>query len=198
MINIISPTIQEFNGERFYLCGNYFQHQGKRLHVAVWRHYNGEIPKGYHVHHKDKNRAHNDIDNLELVESSMHHSMHMSEREEYNKKHIEDIRVLASEWHRSEEGRAWHRKHAKEQWEHVEEKEYVCSYCGKTFKTTNRYSDNQNRFCSNNCRASFRRKSGIDNEDRVCPVCGKTFSANKYAKKLYCSYECARKKRYGK
>ena len=32
---VVSETIQELNGERFYLCGKYYQHNGKRLHRAV-------------------------------------------------------------------------------------------------------------------------------------------------------------------
>lgn len=198
MVKVISPTIQEFNGERFYLCGRYFQHKGKRLHVAVWRYYNGEIPKGYHVHHKDGNRAHNDIDNLELMLSNMHMSMHSSAREEYNKRHIEDIRVLASEWHGSEAGRAWHSVHAKETWAHMGEHEYVCSSCGKTFMTRHIYGPDENHFCSNACKTYFRAHSGLDDVERVCPVCGKTFTANKYSKKECCSRECAVKKRWNK
>ena len=33
---VVSETIQELNGERFYLGGKYYQHNGKRLHRAVW------------------------------------------------------------------------------------------------------------------------------------------------------------------
>ena len=32
-VEVLSDTIQVFNGERFYLCGNYFQHKGKRLRL---------------------------------------------------------------------------------------------------------------------------------------------------------------------
>ena len=73
-VTVISPTIQEFNGERFYLCGNYFQHKGKRLHVAVWKYHNGDIPKGYHIHHIDEDRTNNQIENLTQVEASWHSS----------------------------------------------------------------------------------------------------------------------------
>lgn len=197
MVKVISPTIQEFNGERFYLCGNYFQHKGKRLHVAVWRFYNGDIPKGYHVHHKDQNRANNELDNLELVESYIHISRHSSSRVEYNQKHIKDMRELASEWHGSEAGRAWHSVHAKETWENMPEHEYVCTSCGKKFTSRHIYGE-QNTFCSNACKTYYRAHSGIDDVERVCPVCGKTFKANKYSKKECCSRECAVKKRWNK
>ena len=32
----------------------------KRLHRCVWEYYNGEIPKGYHIHHKDNDKSNND------------------------------------------------------------------------------------------------------------------------------------------
>ena len=197
-VEVLSDTIQVFNGERFYLCGKYFQHKGKRLHVTVWRYHNGEIPKGYHVHHIDENRANNQIDNLKLVESFMHLSMHASEREEYNQKHIKDIRELASQWHCSEEGRAWHSVHAKEIWATKAERTYVCSECGKEFTTLHDYGEEQNTFCSNACRTRHRAKSGVDDEERVCAYCGKTFTVNKYTKRACCSRECAVNKRWNK
>lgn len=49
----ISTTAQRFDGVTYYLCGEYFQRKGRRLHRAVWEHHNGKIPNGYHVHHKD-------------------------------------------------------------------------------------------------------------------------------------------------
>jgi len=197
-VNIISPTIQEFNGERFYLCGHYFQHKGKRLHVAVWRYHDGEIPKGYHVHHKDQDRSNNQIENLELMVGNLHQSMHASSRDEYNHKHINDIRTLAAEWHGSKEGRAWHSKHAKETWENAEMHDYVCVSCGKTFQSRNNYGEKENTFCSNACKSYFRRHSGVDNEQRACSYCGKLFAVNKYSKQSCCSQECAVKKRWGK
>ena len=35
----------------------------RRLHRAIWKSYNGEIPKGYHIHHKDHNKENNDNNN---------------------------------------------------------------------------------------------------------------------------------------
>ena len=63
----ISTTAQRFDGVTYYLCGEYFQRKGRRLHRAVWEHHNGKIPNGYHVHHKDGDRNNNDISNLELL-----------------------------------------------------------------------------------------------------------------------------------
>ena len=194
-VNVISDTIQEFLGERFYLCGNYFQHKGRRLHVIVWKHFNGEIPKGYQVHHKDEDRANNQIDNLELKTAFMHMSDHAKSRVEYNQKHIEDMRELASEWHRSEAGREWHREHGREMMEKREYRTLVCEYCGKPFQTKKLSNA---KFCSNNCKANARRKSGVDNETRICAYCGKPFEVNRYSRAECCSNDCAVRRRWNK
>lgn len=200
-VNRISPTIQEFNGERYYLCGHYFQHKGRRLHVQVWMYHNDEpIPKGFHVHHKDGDRANNDINNLELVTAYMHMHRHGQDpsREEYNKRHIEDIRDLAKEWHGSDAGRAWHSESAKKQWEVMPEKEYKCTMCGKTFMSIRNYSPSDKRFCCNGCKSNYRRLSGVDDVERLCAYCGKPFMASKYSKIECCSKQCASNRRWNK
>lgn len=199
-VKIISDTIQEFNGERFYKCGYYYQHRGKRLHVAVWEYHNGKVLKRYHVHHIDGNRDNNQIENLFLLPASIHASFHQHEEKqrEYQLRHIEDMRVLASEWHKSDAGREWHSEHAKQTWQSAEPVSYICTQCGKEFQTLHHYGKEENHFCSNNCKSAFRRKSGADNVDRVCAYCGKTFRVNKYSKAKCCSTECAVKRRWNK
>lgn len=44
----------------------------KRIHVLVAEHFIGEIPKGYHVHHKDGNKQNNVVTNLEIIHPSKH------------------------------------------------------------------------------------------------------------------------------
>jgi DNA-directed RNA polymerase subunit RPC12/RpoP len=199
-VKVISPTIQEFDGERFYLCGNYFQHKGKRLHVAVWRYHNGEIPKGYHVHHIDEDRTNNQIENLRLMVSNMHLSMHQhsDERRAYQQEHIKDMRELASEWHRSEAGREMHKRLAEKQWENAEPIKYICTECGKEFESRHHYGPEENHFCGPNCKAAFRRHSRKDDVERVCAYCGKTFRVNRYSKAECCSRDCAVKRRWNK
>ncbi len=175
-----------------YLCGFYFQRKGKRLHRAVWEHHNGPVPEGYHVHHKDENRANNEIWNLECMPGGEHESLHTStdERKEYGKMHIERIRPLAAAWHGSEVGRTWHAQHGKETWENREATERVCEHCGKGYMSRDM---RKTGFCSNSCKTAARKKSGVDNETRECAYCGKPFIVNKYAKQRCCGRECARK-----
>lgn len=93
----------------------YFARAGHRLHRDVWEFYNGPIPEGMHIHHVDGNTANNDISNLECVPDREHRKHHgASDRTDKQVQHLESIRAKAAEWHRSEEGRAWHREHAKQ------------------------------------------------------------------------------------
>jgi hypothetical protein len=48
----------------------------KWLHHAVWEHHRGPIPPGHDIHHRDENKANNDIDNLLCVTASEHGSIH--------------------------------------------------------------------------------------------------------------------------
>ena len=177
-------TAQEFNGEVYYKCGFYFQKKGRRLHRTVWESHNGPIPKGYHVHHKDGDTSNNDIANLELLHGSEHLSLHMRDRPPVP--FTDRAREAAAEWHRSEEGKAWHREHYERQGGvmHVRV-DRVCECCGKSF-----VGDFKSKFCSNNCKSKARRLSGVDDVDRVCSVCGRTFTINKYQKKRTCSASC--------
>lgn len=195
-VNVLSDTKQEFNGEVYYLCGDYFQHKGKRLHREVWKAHYGDIPKGKHVHHKDGNKANNAIENLILLDAAQHVSYHgkLHDRYEYEVKHISEMQDLAKEWHASEEGRKWHSEHAKEAWASKEYVERTCTQCGKVFQSKGNYSSESNTFCSNKCKTAYRFKMGYDNEERICEYCGKVFVKNKYAKAKCCSYECAVKR----
>lgn len=166
--------------------------RAERLHRYVWRFYNGDIPNGYHVHHVDENKAHNDIDNLSLIPKREHLALHGNERwereSEWMKKNLKENAVPASKaWHASEEGRAWHSVHGKKVADSIEPKTYVCEYCHKEYKAVN---TGRNRFCSGACQSAFRRKNGIDNEKRVCVICGKEFYAGKYTHNRTCSKQC--------
>lgn len=45
-------------------------------HDIVWEEHNGPIPEGYEVHHRDENKRHNKIENLELLTSLEHKRIH--------------------------------------------------------------------------------------------------------------------------
>ena len=64
---MVSDTIQEFEGIRYYRCGRYFQRKGVRLHRVVYERHNGSIPQGCHIHHVDDDPRNNALDNLALL-----------------------------------------------------------------------------------------------------------------------------------
>ena len=191
---------QEFNGKIYhrYKGERYFSRGTHRLHRVVWEFYNGEIPEGCHIHHKDENPANNAIENLELMQRTSHLSLHSQERikDEGELKKMRENMAKACEcakaWHHSEEGRKWHSQHSKEQCEKRKPRKFLCDCCGKEFETKNiRISGNH--FCSNNCKSKYRRIMHFDDEKRICPCCGKEFIVNKYSKQIYCGRSCGKK-----
>ena len=156
-VQVISGTVQKFDGVSYYFCGNYYQRKGRRLHRVVWEYHNGEIPEGYHVHHIDGDRSHNDIGNLELLSEFEHLSYHSRMHADESRERIEIARSYACEWHGSKEGAEWHSKHAKEYWAQAPMQTYPCSYCGKEYQTL-AVRRKGNHFCCNNCKAAYRRR----------------------------------------
>ena len=166
----------------YYLSTKNLQN-GKRvrLHIYVWEAFNGPLPEGWHVHHIDFDKSNNEPENLKAMPEFEHLSLHaqMKDREVLRMR-MRKAMEAAPAWHKSEAGREWHRKHGKESWEKRGYAEYVCTWCGKRFQTLKRYRKGSNRFCSNKCKASFRRASHVDDVDRRCEVCGTIFRVNKY------------------
>lgn len=192
----------EYDGMRFYedgkgyWLGQQFDNDGKphriRLHIYVWEKHYGPVPDGYEVHHIDKDASNNDIENLIAMPMKEHHQLHMQDRAEETSRYLElYARPKAIEWHKSEEGCEWHKEHYQNslapRW--GERITLKCEYCGKEYETSS-LMRTHSRFCSNNCKAAFRRKSGVDNTERVCTVCGKTYVTNKYSHIKTCSKEC--------
>ena len=160
MVEIISPTCQSFLGVRYWLCGFYFQRKGVRLHRTVWEHFNGPIPKGFHVHHINGDRGINGISNLELVEQSEHLSFHGKQKPpSATEKWRLAMQEGARRWHGSPAGRKWHSEHAKEYIHKIiaDKIKKNCELCGKEFMAI-RVHANRSKFCHPNCKAKALRK----------------------------------------
>ena len=179
----------------YYLSSKKIGVSRLRLHVYVWIKHNGDIPKGHQIHHKDENKDNNEIDNLDCMTKKAHLEWHgrnaSDELKEKWRDNLNKIRSKASEWHRSEEGRAWHREQAKKT---ISKENYTyvsknCELCGKEYITPREWS----KFCSPNCQTKARKRSGVDDEKRVCKVCGASFTKDKYSKTKTCSRACAGK-----
>lgn len=163
-----------------------------RAHQWVWKNNHGDIPKGYHIHHRNGDKSDNRIENLELVEASRHIRDHMQKRMKdplYKKKaqeNCERIRPMTKAWHASPEGIAWHKLHAiKCNFGNGDPIKYICEICSKEYLSKVK-AKGRTRFCSNNCKSAFRRKSGKDEIDKICSRCNVTFSCNKYSMRKNC------------
>ena len=94
----------------------------------------------------------------------------------------------AKEWHKSPEGRQWHREHAaKTLWINKEKKILKCENCKNNFEA---YRDNVARFCSKNCRQKgcYAKQKTLE---KICLFCNEKFLANKYRNINCCSRLCS-------
>jgi len=80
-------TLEKKEGHKFILDGGYVRYakslfnpneKGGFYHTWVWKKRYKKVRKGYHIHHKDKNKLNNNIENLEEVEGDDHLNRHKS------------------------------------------------------------------------------------------------------------------------
>ena len=134
----------EYNGYKFtrdnatgyYLSAKPIDGKRRRLHVYVYETETGEkVPDGYQIHHKDEDKRNNEISNLVCMTEHDHLSYHskknLAENAEHKEKFIERGIEAAKEWHKSDEGKKWHREH----WQKMNgalfiEREHKCAFCG--------------------------------------------------------------------
>lgn len=80
---------QDFNGNKYTVNHNgyYRKTYGNRelMHRDVWEFYNEPIPKGWDIHHKDENKANNDINNLECLPKAEHTRLYSPHNNKYTK-----------------------------------------------------------------------------------------------------------------
>lgn len=187
-VTVISDTKQKFNGIVYYKCGEYFQKNDKRLHRKVWLYHFGKIPKGLCIHHIDENKENNQIDNLSLMTKKKHTNLHLFGKP---KQLSEKCLLEAAKWHKSKEGKEWHKEHYEENKDnlHKDHKRY-CMNCDKRILSRRK---NQNTFCSGACKTKYRRRQGLDNIEKECEICSTLFTSNKYDKTKTCSRKCTMK-----
>jgi len=81
-----------FNDKKYSLrnTGYYGNTKGKRqlIHIEVWEYYNGEIPKGFDIHHIDRDKSNNKLKNLEMIEHAEHSRKFATGRNQYTKHKI--------------------------------------------------------------------------------------------------------------
>lgn len=190
-----------FQGKRYYLdrTNGYYKrierNHPQYLHRAVYSAFKGHIPEGWQVHHADGNKGNNEPQNLNLVTDEEHHRIHAEQMSLEDKRRrvrnvVDNAMPQAKAWHRSEAGHEWHKRQFEANRESlIHDAEFKCETCGKVFVAR---AVGTNRFCSGNCKAAWRRHSGIDNEQRSCSICGRAYVTNKYSKQKTCGIECGR------
>ena len=191
------PDSKNWADSVYYTPGGTDRARGvRRLHEEIWMaHHGRQIPEGHHIHHQDHNPLNNDPSNLACLTEAEHAEHHADERRGVcspsARANLDRIRPLASAWHGSPEGLAWHSENGRRSWEGVEPQPRTCEQCGGTFHTRSRQG--HERFCGNACKAAWRRASGVDNEERQCARCESPFVVNKYSKTRFCGKSCSRR-----
>ena len=184
-----SVAFQEVQGVRYYLCGNYYQRAGQRLHRVVWAATHGPIPMDFHVHHQNGDRTDNRLENLELLSRHAHLSIPSTERGKTWKPTAAAI-AGCQRWHASPAGRAWHLENYQKNAHHLHKRgTFTCIQCGTVYEGQ---VNSKNAYCSPKCNAAHRRASGVDNQERMCARCGAGFMVNRYSKQRHCSRSCAK------
>ncbi len=64
---VLKKSVKQVSGYEFvviYLDGKW---KGKYVHRLVWETFNGKVPTGFEINHRDENKLNNSLSNLELV-----------------------------------------------------------------------------------------------------------------------------------
>jgi hypothetical protein len=81
---------QLYDGKKFTLrnTGYYASTTDERclMHRYVWELQNGGIPNGYDIHHRDRNKSNNSIENLELIKHDDHAKKYSTGNNQFTKK----------------------------------------------------------------------------------------------------------------
>lgn len=158
---VLDEITQYFDGGlyRMWPSERYLSRGGKRIHRDAWRVAFGPIPTGCHVHHRDGNILNNRLSNLECLPAALH-AGHKDHKRGPGPNSL--AREKAAEWHRSEEGRLWHSRHAvrSESWTKWTREEKPCEQCGKPHMALVRKSGNSGKYCSNACKVTAYRERG--------------------------------------
>lgn len=167
---IINEKVIQFrkNSRHGYWVNNTYNLRLHREKVRLALGLTEEQMKGLDVHHLDRDKDNNDITNLQLMTKAEHTKLHA----------IEDGKELS-------ENKPPKPKYIKK----------ICEWCRKEYESSSNVAHKQ-RFCSNKCKAKYRRANGLNNTTRICKNCGKEFICDICSHTQFCSLHCAGKYNY--
>lgn len=161
---VLDPITQYFDGGlyRLWPSDKYLSRGGKKLHRDAWALAFGPIPDGCHIHHRDGNPRNNQLSNLECLPAREHLSKTWADTKR-GSGFSDKARVRAAEWHKSEEGRLWHSRHAvrSKGWTKWKREQKACPHCGDKFMALVRKGNSQ-KYCSESCKVAAYRARGAD------------------------------------
>ena len=191
-IETVSDTQKKCYGFTFYK-NNHGRWVGSiGMHRFVWAYFNGEIPGGYEIHHRDFNKENNDISNLELLTEAEHRKIHAEHKK--NRAVPQNATFVCAfcgkEFKAVNRGNnTYCSSQCRKKANYAQDKvERICLVCGKVFWSEKHRNA---RFCSRKCIGKANEKQEI----RICPQCGKEFSTFAASVRKYCSMKCSRKSR---
>ena len=177
----------EYNGKIYKKQRNgYFaRNEYILLHRKIWEDANGPIPEGCQIHHKDKIRTNNSLDNLECISHGNHVKHHWLENGEHLRKKVRENITKAWAWRQSKEGQKFYSEHSKDVWKNSPKHMRKCVICKTQFECFERAN---RKYCSRHCQHEHNKI--IYKENRVCLVCGQDFETFKYNRTVTCSKKC--------
>ena len=188
VVEIIDENYQFFCGEVFHKDkGGHFR-RDTSLHRFVFYYYNGDIPNGYEIHHKDLDPSNNATENLQLLSKSEHQKLHHKLNRETQTCPVCGKLFVAS--NRNGRTRFCSQK-CKDSIKNLnlESVEKICPICGKSFSP----KDKRRACCSQECTDKLKSKNHTNkHQPRNCAVCGKVFIP-KDKRNVCCSRDCGSK-----
>jgi len=184
----IDGTHQKFNGVIYKRNSGGHYLNFNLIHRDIWIYYNGEIPTDdtYEIHHKNENKADNDISNLQLLTKSEHHKLHI-----LNSPQRKMVCEVCGEIFYSNSIKRTVRccsKKCTQRLRYVKKHEIRnCAFCGKEFWV---YKNSKTNCCSQSCAKKLHHQTTPKTE-KICSICGNKFYTE-VGNKLYCSKNCAR------
>lgn len=160
-VTVIDERHQEFCGTHFHMTvkGDFVGRKNNKpvkLHRVMWAHYYGEIPKGYNIHHIDRDKRNNNIENLQLMTQSEHSRLHHGDGVYRGSKKIFTCVVCGKEYeaHDQKKNKFCSMACATKDYKMRHPLQKNCAYCGKSFTTLKQAT----RFCSHHCAMKYRWK----------------------------------------